>query len=56
MEIMTTEKNPAAVALGRLAKGKAKTVSPASIRARRRNAKLGGRPKQTPIAPAISGK
>jgi len=33
-------KNPAAVALGRLAKGKAKTVSPASIIARRQNLEI----------------
>ncbi len=39
---MTTPKNPAAVALGRLG---GKATSPAKAAAARRNAKLGGWPK-----------
>lgn len=41
----TPEKNPAAVALGKLGKGKKKTLTPAALEARRANAKKAGRPR-----------
>lgn len=37
---MKTQKNPAAVALGKLAAGHKKTMTPAAIAARKANAKL----------------
>lgn len=41
---MTHAKNPAAVALGKLAKGKSKTMTPAKLAANRANGAKGGRP------------
>jgi hypothetical protein len=46
---MSEEKNPAAVALGRLGGlASAKVLTPKKARAARRNGKKGGRPKKQP--------
>lgn len=49
-------KNAAAVALGRLAAGKKKTMTPAALKARKLNAKLGGWPKGRPRKPKSTRK